>query len=41
MNKRLNNYLSPEIEVHIVAVERGFEVSGNLENPEFGNEIEW
>ena len=35
------SYLSPEVEVCVVAVEQGFAVSSNLENPDLGNEQEW
>jgi|GEM_PF-6242802 len=32
-------YISPEIEVYEVMVERGFATSGNLEDPEFDEDI--
>ena len=35
----LRMYEAPELEIIEVDVEKGFASSGNLENPEFGGEI--
>lgn len=35
------SYHSPEVEVCVVAVEQGFAVSSNLEDPNLGTEQDW
>ncbi len=37
--KELMGYIPPEIEMYEVMVEQGFATSGNLENPEYDEDI--
>ena len=34
-------YLAPNVEVITIAVEQGFAVSSNVEDPTIGNEQDW